>query len=401
MEGGPERWFVGIGVGEYDDPDLKLERALDDVGKMSDWFAKGSGVRHEAAQPDLAQNPLSHQITRGLSDFFIARKQDDIVVVYIACHGEAEAGTSYLFGRDTPRMNLAGRAVLASELGRILGSSPAQNVLVIVDACVAGVVAAAVADATSAAVLDRRRQDPRRKYAQVLISSTYGLEPALDGAFVDAFLAVTSNERWTGRMQPWIGIDQLIAGLNDEFEVRGTGQIAEYRIWSNGEVALVPNPNSKRDELFSDAEFAAHFDPASRGASGSETGKFFSGRTDELRRIARWLKEGRKEAPMFVVTGSGGTGKSALVGRVAVLSAPGLSSVERTEAKEGTVPAEGAIQRVFWCHGKTRDDLVAPPPLRPRLCSLWHSGTAPTRSSWWMLLTRPPGRRRSALLKPS
>jgi hypothetical protein len=359
MEGRPERWFVGIGVGDYDDPELKLERALGDVGKMSDWFAARSGVVHRAAQPELAQNPRWYQITPALSDFFTTRQQNDVVIVYIACHGETEAGASYLFGRDTPRMNLVGRAVPASELGRILGSSPAQNVLVIVDACVAGVVAAAIADAAYVAVLDRHRQDPRRKYAQVLISSTYGLEPALDGAFVDAFLAVISDERWTGQARPWIAIDQLIAGLNAELDARGTGQIADCRIWSNGEVALVPNPNAKKGGLFSDAEFAAHFDPASRGVSSSETGEFFSGRTDELRRIARWLKDGPKAAPMFVVTGSGGTGKSALVGRVAVLSAPGLSSVEHTEAADGTVPAQGAIQRVFWCHGKTRDNLLA------------------------------------------
>lgn len=354
-----QRWFVGIGVGDYADPTLNLARALDDVGRMASWFSAQSGKPHQPAAPALAANPAWHEILSQLSGFLKERSGSDVVVIYVACHGELEAGEGYLFGRDTPRENLAGVAVPASQLGRIVGSSGAQNVLLIVDACVAGSIAASIADATQTAVLERRKQDPRRKFAQVVLSSTYGLEPALDGEFVDAFLNVVSNERWTGTVRHWIAMDQLIEGLNAELDALGGGQIADIRVWSNSEVALVPNPNLPQDEIFLGAEFAMHFDPAARGVAGTESGQFFTGRTEELRRITGWINAG-DGPPMLLITGSAGTGKSALLGRIAVLSTPDMwpAGADFESLPEGTVPQAGAIDRVIWCHGKTRGQLI-------------------------------------------
>ena len=38
----PGRWFIGIGVGEYDDAALNLAKALSDVDRMSTWFVRDS-----------------------------------------------------------------------------------------------------------------------------------------------------------------------------------------------------------------------------------------------------------------------------------------------------------------------------------------------------------------------
>src|ERR1700687_3998146 len=215
----PRRWFIGIGVGEYDDASLNLAKALGDVGRMSTWFTKDARVDHQIAAKGLAANPTWAQISTGMAEFLGRCSAEDVVVVYIACHGEEEAGRSYLFGRDTPRAGIPGRALVASELGAMLGSSKPLNVLVIIDACVAGVIAAAIADAAHTAVLAQNRRDPSRKYAQVLIASTYGLAPAQDGQFVEAFLRAVAAERWTGSGQPWITLDRLIECINEELRV--------------------------------------------------------------------------------------------------------------------------------------------------------------------------------------
>ena len=71
-----------------------------------------------------------------------------------------------------------GRALVAKQLGSMLGSSNPHNVLVIVDACVAGAIAEAIADATRIAVRAENTRDPYRRYAPVMIASTFVLDPA-------------------------------------------------------------------------------------------------------------------------------------------------------------------------------------------------------------------------------
>jgi hypothetical protein len=369
--GQPHRWFIGIGVGQYDDPTLNLAKSVGDVERMSTWFTRESQVEHEIGLKELAANPTWAQISSRLADFLGSCSQEDVVVVYIACHGEHEGGEAYLFGRDTPRNRVAGRAVLARQLGSMLGSSKPHNVLVIVDACIAGAIAAAIGDATRLAVREENTLDPYRRFAQVMIASTFGLDPALDGQFVDAFLRTVANERWTGSVRPWISLDQLIQGVNEELRESAPGQRVECTPWFNGEVQLIPNPNvgrRQRSALFVDEEFAAHFDPASRGVSRNEAGSFFTGRTDELVKVNAWLRAGqpklradrRKRSPMFVITGSPGAGKSALLSRIAVLCQPDLLPVDVNLERlpKGTVPLPNALDGVIWCHGKTRRQVV-------------------------------------------
>ncbi|MGW1719849.1 AAA family ATPase [Streptomyces sp. NPDC002156] len=91
-------------------------------------------------------------------------------------------------------------------------------------------------------------------------------------------------------------------------------------------------------------QFAAAVDPAldplhfiSR-ASGSPQqqdiaqGCFFTGRQEQLGQIKQWL-EGPSEPPLMVVTGSPGSGKSALLGVVACLTHPQLRAVTRQIAQ--------------------------------------------------------------------
>jgi hypothetical protein len=77
------RWFVGIGVGDYEkDATLKLDKALGDVERMSAWFTSETGLGHEIAVADLAKNPSWSRISTGLADFLEDRTADDVVVVY-------------------------------------------------------------------------------------------------------------------------------------------------------------------------------------------------------------------------------------------------------------------------------------------------------------------------------
>ena len=65
--------------------------------------------------------------------FLRGYEPQDVVVFYIAAHGEVEGGCAYVFGRNTPRENLEGLALEASALGAMVGGNKPHNVLLIVN----------------------------------------------------------------------------------------------------------------------------------------------------------------------------------------------------------------------------------------------------------------------------
>ncbi|MGH8905400.1 MAG: hypothetical protein ACRD0K_02505 [Egibacteraceae bacterium] len=109
---------------------------------------------------------------------------------------------------------------------------------------------------------------------------------------------------------------------------------------------MLPNP-LYLETAVAEALDEAHFLPKAQGIEAGETGWFFTGRVDALRRIRAWLHEA--DDSLFVVTGSAGTGKSAILGRVITLSVPAYR--EQAEAagvlagaREGTIPDLGDVQ---------------------------------------------------------
>jgi len=360
------RYVVGIGVGDYDLEELRLPKASGDVGKITDWFALHPRVAHERALPALGRNPTWEAMQAGLRGWLKERRPSDVIVLYIAAHGDYEAGRAYLFGRNTPRRQLAGAALEAQTLGAMLGQFSAHNVLVIIDACVAGKLATQIQRAAEDAADASNTREPQRAWAQVLLCSTFGRDPALDGLFAQAFIDVVNNEKWTGTTREWIDIDQLMRGINEELRQIKSPQVAERKVWGPSPAELIPNPNFAARELgalVAEEELATHFDPSARGASRSESGSFFSGRVAELRRIVAWLGSADAnvaDGSLMVITGSPGSGKSALLSRVVLLGDPALRgrAGDLSALPAGSLPPPGAFGAVVWCRHKSLRQVV-------------------------------------------
>lgn len=360
------RYFVGIGVGEYNDASLCLPKVAGDVAKIAAWFERHPRMAHTRVLHALSESPTCHQIQTSLRAWLEDRRPDDVVVIYIASHGEQEGGKAYLLGRDSPRAKLAGAAIEAETLGAILGEHQPHNILLIVDACVAGRLGSRIQRGAEDASDVHNTRDPHRSWAQVVLCSAFGRDPAHDGKFADAFINVISNERWTGTILPWVDIDQVMRGLNEELRSISPTQVAERKVWGPSPAELIPNPNfatRRLGTLIAKEELAAHFDPASRGVRRGESGSFFTGRSRELRRIVQWLKAASAESSagdLLVVTGSPGSGKSALLARAVVLSDPVLKKeTERLDALPAdTVPEQGSFDCVVWCHNKSMRQVV-------------------------------------------
>lgn len=359
------RFVVGIGVGNYKDPEMNLQFAHQDAQRMTAWFAQDTRVKYQPALPDLAVDPTNEQIRTGLADWLNTLVPEDVVVIYVAAHGQIENGVAYLQGHDSPLQKLAGKAVEAGTLGNIIGQSPPNNVLVIVDTCGAGRLGSSISQSADQGAYEANTREAYTTWAQAIVCSAFSRDPAYDGKFVEAFIRMVSQERWTGADQEWIEIPQFVGALNSVLREMKVPQVAEHKMWGNGPTQVIPNPyygTRQLGALIGDIELKSHFDPASRGVSRGEQGSYFTGRSSELHRIVRWLEQPAdgSDRDLFVITGSPGSGKSALLSRVIVLSDPtlraGVSDIATLPAD--TKPPESSIDVVLWCRGKTLEQLV-------------------------------------------
>jgi len=231
--------------------------------------------------------------------------------------------------------------------GLMLGSSKPHNVLVI-GRCPAWRAPSrpAIADAHAPRGFENRtRANPYRQYA----AGDYRkhLRPSIQlrtASFVEAFSA-NDRQLSAGRAQsgPWISLEQLIQGLNEELRDTAPGQRVECSHWfKRRDRSLSPNPNVGRRAptagLFDDEEFAGALRSLPHVAyPRSETGSFFTGPApSSWRRRASGLnlpesKPTAESSPMFVITGSPGTGKSAP-------AQPALLSFSQPDLSAGGAP---------------------------------------------------------------
>jgi WD40 repeat protein len=101
------------------------------------------------------------------------------------------------------------------------------------------------------------------------------------------------------------------------------GRLAHWSVEAAGDVAL----QQWGWTLAEDPEGIRHWRPRSRGVNiESERGYRFRGRTAALTNIVAWLDRPESDRRVLVVTGSPGSGKSAVLGRIVTTSDPAIRS---------------------------------------------------------------------------
>jgi hypothetical protein len=202
-----------------------------------------------------------------------------------------------------------------------------------------------------------------------VIASAHPLEKAQEGMFCNALRSVLFDP---SAPRSWSDEDECI---HSEFLARAVGKILpsqvsrpQYKADGIGQ-DFVPNPRyrpgqpaavvEERASRISSWAGAEHFDLAARGIEVGESGWYFAGRKALLRTLVEWL--GSAPHGVRVVTGPPGTGKSAVIGRLATLSdtefrhAVSKAGVLPLEG-DGTVPPEGIIDVAIHAKGKTLND---------------------------------------------
>lgn len=342
--------YVGFGVDQYQDPAYEtLEHAVDDVRSVHRLLS-GSYV----GEP--LENPTWEQVWSLLHALPSSVEGESLVLMWSG-HGVPASpvlGGLRLLTYDSGINASAGISV--AEVIAPCAESGATQLLVILDTCFSGDGVAAATDAATA-VLAARPPVGRFLWAGVL-TSCLRAETARDGLFgrrLHAMIAAGPTDPELRR--PWSPRNQFLRGdhicdaLLREWHTDAQGLV--FR--SDGvPIGMIPNP------LFNagaPAVVVEHLLLAARGTADEQEGSQFTGRVGELGIVVSWVSGG--SAGLRVVTGSAGTGKSAVLGRLVIAS----DSVERERLLRAAPlghadPGEGSVTAHAHARGRTADQLA-------------------------------------------
>jgi WD40 repeat protein len=289
----------------------------------------------------LTQDGRTDSLVRGIHTW---RPASSRLIIYWAGHGKAiEGGRLFLCSRDTMRNQQpdAYNSVPASNLGDLLAGKDVSEIVLLLDTCGAGGGAEEIVSAFRAKA-DSRTYASGFKPGLVVISSAGRNQQAREGALSSALVNVLRNGppadqsylAWTERDE-YLDPAEVFLAVRVQLALsrgRGMAQVPEHDA-TGGVGRFFPNPRyrkrvpdvgvaeKQRRAVLLPSDVAEHFMLKFRGIDTvDDRGWFFTGRERLLRRLASWL--GGVGSGLLVITGPPGCGKSAVLGRIAVLSVP-------------------------------------------------------------------------------
>ena len=285
---------------------------------------------------DLLGDGQAAQVLRRLEDWEPDHRRP--LLLYWTGHGVLRSeGELFLICRDSPSEPGAetSAVIRGSTLGALLAAKQVPQVILFLDACHSG---GGVGEVVKGYLQkrDRLRKDAAKRMSLAVISTAQKDERAREGAFADALIRFVDGPcEGSAELErsERLSIGQFAAALQQILD--GTdGNIQTLERQSCGlREPMLDNPHYKphlldfpaqlragRDAAI-DGSLAEHFMLKFRGIEVlGDRGWYFSGRRRTLEKIAGWLAE--PNPGLFVLTGPPGCGKSAVLGRLAVLSDP-------------------------------------------------------------------------------
>lgn len=358
-----ERVLLAAGASSYDSahylPLREVPRALRDV----------VGALKEFGFATVAQPPgyyLDQPVAR-LRAALRAAAAAPVVVVYYTGHGHVlEGDTFYLVSKESqvtdladsglPARDLLIRFIRRSEDGEPRTDQP--EVLVILDCCFSGTAGKMMLD-------DSLRMIGNQNVW--VIASTGPAGYAQQGVFAEAFCNALRQPA-TGPSQRFVSLDGVVQAVNDACARAESGQKA-LLFPPGGSLAGIPsffrNP-LHRPGLAGLTVADQHWLSRVRGGpEDSTTGFYLSGMTGRLRAaedLAAWMA-GPELSGLAAVTGSPGTGKSALLSVPVLLAEPSWRAELLRAARCRFDHPKGGIPRLAPFPGNV--DPCARPERRP------------------------------------
>ncbi|MFF4019878.1 caspase family protein [Streptomyces sp. NPDC001843] len=360
--------MISIGINYLGSPHPLLPAAVDDAARLRQFFTDWGFAAHEASRD------LSSASARGIVDELeawadSARQGGKAVgaVVYLAGHGRLSSGRHYVLTVTSPANGpyFASKAISAEELVQAVLASGAATGLILLDACYSGFAAHEIQQAVDRAALSQG--GPGMDLA-VLVPSLHH-QKSYSGLFVENMLESLHSGSKGGH---WKDGDEYVTlfELREELRLRLDDEQCAYVAGRDG-LKIVPNPRYRADAADRAVEMDAlldrltdedreHFLRKAASTDAGDMGWFFTGRHALSHEVVQWID--RQDQGVLVVTGAPGTGKSAFLGRLAVLADPGSQAACRVlgllDEAGGARPPVGAFDAVVHLKNRRADDVA-------------------------------------------
>ncbi|MEU0276238.1 caspase family protein, partial [Streptomyces sp. NPDC006307] len=362
-EGPFRRYVLAAGTRHYpDDPHLTELPGVDaDVERVAALF---EGLGYTRILPHLSSSPRSQDFLGDLEEWLAHpdRTDRDVLVLYYAGHGikHPQRRDHYLMCGGSRISRPQRTAIRSSDLAGMVTTSPVGHALLMLDTCYAGAGTAEMA----AVALDLTGLRGNDSDGLWLLAAARAREEAVDQAFVPALEDALRRSR-AGMRQPHLDVLDVTGRIDAYLREHHPHQSARC---SATEVRtpppFFPNPEYRPGlapalvDVQTAREWAAHFDPRSRGVEyAGEKGDFFTGRLQALATLAAWLREPQHDGRARVVTGGPGAGKSAVLGRLLALADP--DPEERPAVPEYARPPAGCITTAVHARGASLESLTS------------------------------------------
>ncbi|MEU3645237.1 caspase family protein [Lentzea sp. NPDC034063] len=358
---------------QWDRPGLQQARQ-----EMVDLFTGSMGYTHVS---DLGMDPTRDQLTAGLRAFCRSpqRRPNDLLVVYIACHGEIldGSGDHVLLTCDTDPDDIADALPTADLARKMLLDTSVRRVLLMLDTCYSGQGGQELA-AAALTGMTRHWQD-EIGCALVVITSAQPTEQAHTGAFPRLLRQAVDDLSNAGLTPSTLPLDSVIKSINTNPERPGFQTVTSTLAQLTGAIPpFLPNPRhdprmtevdlaiqqasewDAQDEQ-RDIEYRTRLLVRAMGGHHPDQGWWFSGRHDALIDLTYWLTHPDPARPMLAVTAGPGSGKTAVLGLVATLTHPERRRTVPLDAlglPHAAVPPADSVDVVVYAQNLTTDQVL-------------------------------------------
>ncbi len=173
-------------------------------------------------------NQAAHEVTRAIAQFFADRRQDDLLLLHLSCHGvKDDSGELYFAATDTALDLLEATAVSSSFVNRVMERSRAGRVLLLLDCCYSGAFARGLTSRAGGSVDVNERLGGK---GRAVITASSALQFAFEGQrLTDGDIEASEPSVFTSALvrglrtgdadrdrDGWVSLDELYAYLHDE-----------------------------------------------------------------------------------------------------------------------------------------------------------------------------------------
>ncbi len=339
------------------------DRLVESVGRMAEIFQDKLGYERVTA---LDLNPTTDEMRQELRAFAKKCSPHDIVTLYHTGHADMVASRHRLWMGNTG--DQIADTLVTSELAELmLASTSVCNLLIILDTCFAG------QGGTEVLLAGIRAAGDFADKTLLAITSAHPREQVLAGDFVRLFERSVNHPATAGYEPRYLSPSAIVGRINKDPQRKKWQTVSYSTVLGTNEAPFLPNP--RHNNAFRGFDLATQlqmeqdeqrredlekfFNPRARGADvPQEVGWNFVGRHVALRDLTAWLMD-QDDLRTIVVTGNPGSGKSAVIGRLYVLSHRDWGrTVPRHGLPPDTIPPIGSIDVAIHARNRTSEEVL-------------------------------------------